>query len=242
MIADGAELVLLLAGAFVGALVSGVCGFGGGVLILPLVVALVGPRVAVPLITFGLLFSNTTRFVLLWRHIEWRLVWHYASGGIIGAILGGILFTQLSAGFLSRSIGALLIVSVITRRWKSGDILAGRLWVMTPVGAVVGFLSAVWGAVGPFAVPFFLATGLRKERFVATIAVGALFIHLAKSAVYGRYDLLPVSLIKTGLALGFMMIIGTWVGKQLLTRTTPRVFLILVDVLLVVLGVVFLIG
>ncbi|MBD3298555.1 MAG: TSUP family transporter [candidate division Zixibacteria bacterium] len=241
MVAEGVELVLLLAGAFIGSFVSAVCGFGGGFLILPLIVAVVGPRTAVPLITLGLLFSNTTRLLLLRQFIIWRMVWPYAAGGVIGAIIGGIVFTQLSTGFLFRSIGALLIISVIVRRWKTGDILADHIWVLTPVGVFIGFFSAVWGAVGPFAVPFFLATGIRKERFVATLAVGALCIHLAKATVYGQYDLLHINLVKTGLALGVMMIIGTWVGKQVLTRTTPRLFLILVDTLLVVIGVIFLV-
>lgn len=240
MIAHGTDLILLLAGAFVGALVSGVCGFGGGILILPLVVAIVGPRVAVPFLTFGLLFSNGTRVLLLRRFVVWSSLWRYVLGAIPGALIGAVIFTKLPVGLVTRSIGALLIITVVIRRWKREDLLAGHSWILAPVGAVIGFLSAIWGAVGPLAVPFFLATGLRKERFVATIGLGALLIHVAKLTVYEHYDLMSWGLVKTGLVFGALMIIGTWVGKQILVRTTPRIFLILVDILLVIVGVVFL--
>jgi len=240
VIAHGTDLILLMVGAFVGALVSGVCGFGGGILILPLVVAIVGPRVAVPFLTFGLLFSNGTRVFLLRRFVVWSSLWRYVVGAIPGALIGAFVFTKLPAGLVTRSIGVLLIITVVVRRWRRDDLLAGHTWILAPVGAVIGFLSAIWGAVGPLAVPFFLATGLRKERFVATIGFGALMIHVAKLSVYQSYDLLSWGLVKTGLAFGALMIVGTWVGKQILVQTTPRIFMILVDLLLVIVGAVFL--
>ena len=67
------ELSLLLSGAFVAGVVSAIAGFGGGILYLPLVVALVGPREAVPLVTFGLMFSNVTRVTIHWKSIVWPL-------------------------------------------------------------------------------------------------------------------------------------------------------------------------
>jgi uncharacterized membrane protein YfcA len=241
MIATGLDLILLLAGAFVAAVVSGVCGFGGGVLFLPLIIALVGPRAAVPLITIGLLFSNFTRLALLRRHIDWPLALRYAAGAIPGAVIGAIVFATLPDGFVTRSIGGFLIVAVLFRRYKGLQIPVHRRWIFIPVGTGVGFFSAIWGAIGPMAVPFFLAAKLSKEAFVATIAIGAFLMHIAKIITYGRLDLLNTPLVKTGLLLGLLMIFGTWVGKVILTRTTPRVFLIVVDILMVVLGVFFLV-
>ena len=42
------ELSILLAGSFLAALVSGAAGFGGSLLLLPVAIACVGARTAVP--------------------------------------------------------------------------------------------------------------------------------------------------------------------------------------------------
>ncbi|HUU45649.1 MAG TPA: sulfite exporter TauE/SafE family protein [Acidobacteriota bacterium] len=241
MIATGFELVLLLVGAFVGALVTAVCGFGGGILILPLIVAIVGPRAAVPLITFMLVFSNATRLLLLRRWVDWPLALRYTAGAVPAAVLGGILFVRLPAGFITRGIGVFLILSVILNRWNRVRLPHRHQWIFYPAGALVGFFSAIWGAIGPLAVPFFLAARLGKEAFVGTLAFGALVMHIAKTVTYGRFDLLSDELVRTGLILGALMIAGAWTGTRILHRTDPRIFRIAVDILLVIVGVIFLV-
>ncbi|HEX9749699.1 MAG TPA: sulfite exporter TauE/SafE family protein [candidate division Zixibacteria bacterium] len=234
------ELPLLLSGACVAGIISAICGFGGGILYLPIVVAIVGPRTAVPLITLGLIFSNLSRVLLLFKHVKWPLTFKYCLGAIPGAILGALIFVRLPTGLLTRSIGVFLIASVFLRRFEQMQVRPSQHWIFIPLGAIVGFFSAIWGAIGPAAVPFFLATGLTKEAFVATIAFGAFAMHIAKTLSYGGLGLLHQSMLPLGAAIAVLMIFGTWIGHRILKRTTPRVFLTLVDGLLIVLGLFFL--
>ncbi|MBI3872299.1 MAG: sulfite exporter TauE/SafE family protein [candidate division Zixibacteria bacterium] len=236
---DPFHLSLLLTGALLAGVLSAVAGFGGGVLYLPLVVAVVGARAAVPLITFGLLFSNFTRLVILRRHIVWPLTLRYCIGAIPGAALGAFVFVHLPSTYVTKGIGGFLIVSVIFSRWQKNRPVLTRWGIFYPLGAIVGFFSTILGVIGPAAMPLFLAAGLRKEAFVATVALGAFVMHLTGTITYGQFNLLSGPLMSTGLLIGALMAIGTWVGTLILTRATPKAFLNLVEVLLVILGVFF---
>jgi uncharacterized protein len=236
------ELSLLLSGALVAGVVSAIAGFGGGILYLPLVVALVGPREAVPLVTFGLMFSNVTRVTIHWQSIVWPLAARYIMGAIPGAALGAILFVKLPADWITKGIGGFLIASVVFLLVQKENRPPLTRWaIFYPLGAMVGFFSNMLGVVGPMAVPFFLATGVRKQAFVGTMAIGALFMHVTGVATWTAFKVISTSTVTYGLLMGVMMIAGTYAGNALLKRFSSRVFMYVVQGLLVVIGVLFLV-
>ena len=104
------------------------------------------------------------------------------------------------------------------------------------VGAALGLLSALLGSVGPLAAPFFLSHGLIAGAYIGTEALTAVSMHLVKVAVYGGYAVLDGSSVAIGLALGAMMILGSYLGKRLLARLPERLFPLVIDVVLVISG------
>lgn len=52
------EILILLVGSFLAALVSGAAGFGGSLLLLPVATACVGAEMAVPVLTIAQLIGN----------------------------------------------------------------------------------------------------------------------------------------------------------------------------------------
>lgn len=236
------ETSALLAGAFVAGVVSAIAGFGGGILYLPLVVALVGPRTAVPLVTFGLIFSNLTRVSIHWRSIVWPLAIRYLIGAIPGAALGAIVFVKLPADWITKGIGAFLIASVVFLLTQKENRPPLTRWgVFYPLGAMVGFFSNMLGVVGPMAVPFFLATGIRKEAFVGTMAIGALLMHVTGVTTWMAFRIMTGEIVRNGLLMGVLMVAGTYAGNALLKRASSKAFMYVVEGLLVVIGVLLLV-
>ncbi len=115
-----------------------------------------------------------------------------------------------------------------------------RLVHFPVIGVVFGLLSAVVVSTGPVLTPFYLAYGLRRGTYLATEAVCALAMHVTRAAVFSRYALLGRDTFVVGLVLGGIMFAGAWVGRRLLDRMSDRVFLALVEALLVVMGLQFL--
>ena len=73
-----------------------------------------------------------------------------------------------------------------------------RLPWFVPVSFVSGLTSAIVGAGGLLANPFYLDYGLTKERMLATRAVNSLVIQLVKIAAYLAFGVLNWDLVRHG--------------------------------------------
>lgn len=227
--------------AFALAVLSAVAGFGGGVLLLPVLVAVFGLRVAVPVLTLTQLVSNGSRVWLNRDEVRRGLVGRFALGAVPCALAGGLLLAQAPLAALQRVLGVFLLVVVVWRRVRPRPRPPSeRSFVV--VGAASGAGSALLGSVGPLTAPFFLAHGLTRAAYVGTEAASALTLHASKLLAYGAGDLLTPTVLAYGLALTPATLAGAWVGKRVVGRLSERVFVVLVEVGLVVAAVLLVVG
>ncbi len=93
---------------------------------------------------------------------------------------------------------------------------------------------------GPLGAAVFLSLQLPARAYVASEAVTAVLMHLAKSITYGRYAALTLDELFQGLAQGgvlvlvLVLVLGSRTGRALLRRMPERGFAKLVETLLVV--------
>ena len=67
-------------------------------------------------------------------------------------------------------------------------------------------------------------------------------MHVTKLVAYGNASLLTGPSVATGLALGPIMIAGSFTGKRIVDRLPEQVFVIVIEGVLIVAGLLFLIG
>src|ERR1700730_7371212 len=84
-------LVLLVLGALPGGFVSGLAGFGTGLMALGIWLYVVPPSIAVPLVLICSIVGQTSTLPSLWRSIDFNLVWPFLVGGLAGVPLGTML-------------------------------------------------------------------------------------------------------------------------------------------------------
>ena len=235
------ELLPLLLGGYVAATISGAAGFGGALLLLPLLSHLLGAKAAVPVLTVAQLLGNLSRVYLGRREVQWRPALLFCLGAVPLSVLGALLFASAPAPWLQRGIGAFLLLVVALRHTKLGGKPIPEN-ALAPAGAGVGLLSALAGSAGPLGAAVFLSLGLTRTAYVATEAVTAVAMHLTKTAVYGKYALLSPRSLVIGLLLGSAMWLGSWTGKRLIERLDEKRFALLVEVLLLVSALLLVIG
>ena len=221
--------------AFIASTLSGIVGFGGAMIFLPVLVAVYGVRASVPILTVSVLLGNASRVYFNRRELNLKLVLLFSLGSLPFAIWGSFVYVALPTFWIKKGIGIFLLITVLLRHIHK-DFQLTRSWVFVPLGAVTGFLSALMGGVGPVSSPFFLAYGLTKEAFVGTEALCATGMHLVKSFTYNRLHVLGHKELMTGLGFGFVMSLGSYVAKKALEQISRNQFLILVEVLLTVIG------
>jgi hypothetical protein len=236
------QVVLLTVAALAASTLAAVAGFGGAAILLPVLVALFGPRDAIPILTIAQLVGNGSRVVINRDAIDRRIVGWFALGGIPAALIGGFLFAAAPLDALTRLIGAFLLASVAWRHIRPRPTGALGPRTFTVIGAFFAFASALVGSIGPLMAPFFLAAGLVKSAYIGTEAAATVVMHLAKLVAYGTAALLTAATVGIGLLMAPAMIVGSLVGKRIVDRLPERVFVAIIEVVLVVAGLVFLVG
>ena len=227
--------------ALVASILAAVAGFGGAVIMLPVLVWVVGMRDAIPILTIAQLIGNLSRVVFNKRELKWRVVWRFALGAVPTAVIGGIIFATAPAAALVRLLGVFLSMMVVYRHTRWGENAKLPLKGFVPLGAASGILSATMGTVGPFAAPFFLSYGLVKGAYIGTEAMTAVIMHITKLGVYGSYALVGVRTLQIGLAIGVVMILGTYLGKRLLDRVPEKIFPYIIEGTMLIAGLLFII-
>ena len=238
---DVQTLIVVALVAVLAAMLGAVAGFGGAALMLPVLTWAFGVRDAIPILTVAQLIGNASRAWFNRRELAWPVVGWFALGAIPMALLGGIVFASAPAPVLRRLLGGFLLATVLFRHTAAGREARPSLREFALIGAVFSFLSALLGSVGPIMAPFFLAYGLVKGAYIGTEALSTVMMRVPTLVAYGGASILRLETVAGGAAIGLVMILGSYLGKQALDRVPERVFPLLVEAVLVVAGVQFLV-
>ena len=234
------EVLGVAAAALLASSIAGVTGFGGAALLLPVLVAVVGARDAVVVLTVAQLAGNGSRVFFNRHDVDSSVLRRFAIGAIPAALAGGVLFAATPSAILTRVLGTFLLAAVIWRHARPQP-RRPAVTAFLPLGAIFGFLSAILGSIGPVMAPFFLAYGLVKAAYIGTEAACTVVMHTTKLVAYGGGGVLASQAVITGLALAPVMVAGSWVGKRVLDRLSVSFFVTLIDGVLVTSGVLLIV-
>lgn len=226
--------------ALLASTLAAVAGFGGAAVLLPAIVAVFGIREAVPILTVAQLIGNASRVWFNRAEVNWRVVGWFALGAVPFALLGGFLFAKAPLAVLTRLLGAFLLLIVVWRHLRPKP-KSFPLASFAGIGAGASFLSALLGSVGPIMAPFFLAYGLVKGAYIGTEALSTVVMHIVKLIAYRQTAVLTLSGALIGLGLGPVMILGSFLGKRILDRLPEKVFVAIIEGVLMVAGLFFLV-
>jgi uncharacterized membrane protein YfcA len=240
-----AILAFLLVVIFATAVLTGVFGLAGG-LVLMGALALVLP-VRAAFVTHGLvqIVANGSRAVLHRRHIRWGVLGFY----VVGSVLAGLLVAAVSYA-PSKPLLYLLLGLTPGLVWLPRQSLS--LDAQKPAhafvcGLMVTGLNLLAGVAGPLLDIFFVRTALTRHQIVATKAATQVFSHVAKVVVYGA----PLINLGKGVAAmppvwlfvaaAPLSIIGAIVGGKILDRLTDKGFIQTTRILVAIIGGIYLV-
>lgn len=227
--------ITLIIVSWLAATISGIAGFGGSLIILPVFSMIIGAKKAIPILTIAWMMGNLSRAAFGYREIRWKPVIYFCLGALPAAAIGSRVFVELPAGLIMKAIAIFLFMIVILRHTNMQFSLKEGWFV--PWGALVGFLSAVLGSAGPIGAVAFLGLNLAPTAYVASEAVTAVAMHLTKTIVYSKYALLTAEDIGIGVILGLAMTVGSWTARHFIKRMSGKAFGYFIDVLLIVAGI-----
>jgi uncharacterized membrane protein YfcA len=139
------QIILILAGAVAGGLVSGLTGFGTALTALGIWLFALPPTVATTLVIICSVVSQLQTLPMIWRTILWKRVMVFVAPGILGVPIGTLLLPQIDPRVFKIVVGALLVA-------YSGYALLRRAGFKTAWGGhiadgVIGFGGGVLGGL-----------------------------------------------------------------------------------------------
>ncbi|THD65518.1 MAG: sulfite exporter TauE/SafE family protein [Bradyrhizobium sp.] len=209
-------IVLLLLGALAGGFVSGLAGFGTGLMALGIWLHVLPPTVAVSLVMICSIVSQTSSLLAFWRFIDVKLVWPFVAGGLAGVPLGTVLVAHADPGIFKLAIGLLLLVfptmlyfSRTPLAWSFGGRTADAA-----IGFAGGILGGLAGLSGPLPTLWASVRGWGKDErrgvfqaFNWTVLVAALCLQAGSGFITAKVLWLALLVLP-------MTIFGAWIGTR----------------------------
>ena len=198
-------IVVLLIGALLGGFVSGLAGFGTGLIALGIWLYVLPPSVVGSLVIICSVVSQTAALSKLWKVINFKLALPFLIGGLIGVPMGTVLILHVDPRGFKIGVGVLLLFfssALYFNRKPLAPEFGGRA-ADTVIGFAGGILGGLAGLSGMLPTIWASVRGWRKDEqrgvfqiFNWTILSAALCIHI-KTGLITADGLTPASMIRT---------------------------------------------
>jgi uncharacterized protein len=232
LLLDAPTLAAVAALAVVAAIMSGMSGFGAGIILTAALVPLIGVKAVIPVLAVAGVVINAGRFWFYRTHLDRRMIALVLAASLPFLVLGTWLYSVLDARALSVVLGIAVMASVPVRRiLHSRKITFGRAGVAVGSG-VFGFAAGIASGAGVILVSLLLGAGLTTPAVLATDAMISIVIDVAKAALFQRFDLLDTAAFFTGMVIGLASIPGSAIAAWLVTRMGARLHILFMEVLI----------
>jgi uncharacterized membrane protein YfcA len=207
--------------SFLGSLIAGALGLGGGVLVLATMANLLPPTALVPIHGVVQLGSNLSRAVLSFKQTAMVIVPPFFAGTIIGAALGARFVVALPKPLLQLIIALFILASTWLPNLRSTS--TGKIKFFF-VGIITTIVTMFVGGTGVLVGAFVAPACPERHQFVSTHSVVMTIQHGLKiitfaliGFAFGPYLALLVGLVSCSF-------VGSYAGKLLLNRLPEPIF------------------
>jgi uncharacterized protein len=199
---------------------------GFGALAVPMLALTVPVPQAAAILLPLLMVMDATGLQQLWRSRDRALVRLLLPFGLLGTLVGTLLFGVFSAKTVAAAVGALTLLFLAQRLLfppRRGGTPAPR-WVGALCATTSGFTSFIAHAGGPPISAYTLPLKLEPRVLSGTMAVFFAAVNASKWLPYAWLGLIDVRNMATSLLLLPLAPLGVWVGVRLMHRMNPAWF------------------
>ncbi len=212
-----AQLAVVALALVAAGFVRGAIGFGSNLVLIPVLVWLIEPRLAVAI---AVLPSLAATPVILYRlglaRQDVGRFWPLLLTLGVGTVGGAYLLVALSAAAIARIVGALAIVFVALSVLKlQPTVPPDRERYATPVaGLVCGLIAGASNVHGPAVATYLHSLRLDKRAFVVAFTLVFLVTGLTQLASYAALGLYTPPVLLASLLACLPSVVGTRLGVQ----------------------------
>ncbi len=173
-----------------------------------------------------LLVMDATGLQQLWRQRDRVLVRRLLPWGLVGTLVGAVMFGLVPGPTVAGVVGALTLLFLAQRLLfpPRADKPPPPHWLGRACATASGFTSFVAHAGGPPLGAYVLPLKLAPLAYSGTLAVFFAAVNLAKVVPYAVLGLIDVRNMATAALLLPVAPVGVWLGVRLSRHVSPRWF------------------
>jgi uncharacterized membrane protein YfcA len=225
--------LMALAVALLSGLLSGLSGFGAGLMQSAFLVPILGAKPTVALLAVAMIVTNLGRIHAFATWPDWRRAAFVLAGAIPAMIPCAWLLARISDAAAGLIVAVALLASLALRRLARRASLKIGPSGLVAGGAAMGSISGLSTGGGVMIIPLLLGAGLAASALIATDAAISLTLHIARSLAFQRFALLDMQLLVLGLVLGLATVPGSWVAAKLMLRTQANMHALALEFLVI---------
>jgi uncharacterized protein len=201
-------------------------GAGFGSLAVPVMALAVAVPQAAAILMPVLLLMDVLGMAAFRRNFNLPLLKFLLPFGLLGTVVGALLFKALDARLVAGIVGVLTLLFLAQRLLfpPRADSPPPPKWLGALLTITSGFTSFVAHAGGPPLTAYVIPLRLHPLNFTATMAFFFFVINLAKWIPYGLLGLLDLRNMATSLVLLPLVPLGVWIGVRMARRISPVLF------------------
>lgn len=199
---------------------------GFGALAVPMIALTVPVPQAAAIMLPLLMVMDATGLQQLWRNRDAALVRLLLPFGLLGTVIGALLFGVLSAKSVAAIVGGLTLAFLAQRLLfpPRKDGRTAPRWVGMLCATTSGFTSFVAHAGGPPISAYTLPLKLDPRVLSGTMAVFFAAVNASKWLPYAWLGLIDLRNMATSLVLLPLAPLGVWLGVRLMHHMNPTWF------------------
>ena len=226
--------IVLCLVSFITSAISASFGLGGGTMLVAVFVNILNPLAVIPIHAVIQLNSNFFRALIMWRYIKFNGMIPFIIGSIFGVSIGGQIAFNMPKYLLEGIIGIFILYSL----WGPSIKKFNKYSRGTAIGMGIftSFITMFVGT-GSLLAPYIKAITIGKKMTVATHGAYMSWQHGLKIIGFGLLGFTFSPYISLIIGMVLFGILGTWLGKYILSWMHERIFGFGFNLILVILAI-----
>ena len=220
----GLELLIVLIAVFVGATVMGTVSFGMGLVVAPVLLLFLPPQQVVVVVNTVIAIVLIIVLFQTRRHLDLRLVWPMAVGGLVAVPLGVLFLSEANPTVLRVTIGLVILVLGVLSLFDIQPPLARGRYAGLVYGYFASLSVSALSIGGPLAAIYVIAQRWPREAMRASLAFYFLLADVFAFALYSWAGLVDKSTLANIGILVPGLLAGVGLASWIVRRINERVF------------------
>lgn len=232
-----APTLLVIIIIFLSTFTRSALGFGDALIAMPLLVMVVGIKMATPLVALAAPTISTMILIGAWRKVDIKAAWRLVISSLVGIPIGLFFLVNAPESIVKAVLGFILI------GFGLYNLLSPKLPLLRDerlsyvFGFIAGILGGAYNANGPLVVVYGALRRWTPEGFRATLQGYFLPTGLTILISHGLAGLWTPTVLRLYVSVLAIIVVGVLIGERVNRLVSTRQFYNIVYLFLIVMGV-----